>query len=147
MREGERDRASEREKGDSANCKTETKKQNKQNTFKLNCTKNHVKRQKGQRQVVEAGLPTASFDLMKVYFLNCENNAKKNTCGTGTGRGRAKDQNTTCTVGVLRCLLPFGHFFFSGSASLARVTALFLAVTVFLSCCFNTLDINTKRDG
>ena len=30
-------------------------------------------------------------------------------------------------------LLPFGHFFFSRSVSLARVTPLFLAVVAFLS--------------
>ena len=46
-------------------------------------------------------------------------------------------------------LPPFGHFFFGGSVSLARVTPLFLSVTGFLSFAllYNILDIHTKRDG
>ena len=40
----------------------------------------------------------------------------------------------------------FGHFFFSGSVSLVRVTPLYLAVTGFRELC-NIFDINTERDG
>ena len=40
----------------------------------------------------------------------------------------------------------FGHFFLSGSASLAGGTPLFLAVTGFRAV-QHILDIYTKRDG
>ena len=45
-------------------------------------------------------------------------------------------------------ITPFWALFFLGdSVSLARATPLFLVVTVFLFVLFNTLGINTKRDG